>query len=742
MKSVGRKLGWWVPLAAMGALTLLAAQPARTQAKVTYPQWERDSGVIINNPPANFPLTNKYLALWEYYAGSDISRFNIWTNLGDPLNDGDNYITYYKTDTSGNITYECPWGSRLFSSQRPTPCVSDGSGGTTGDDRPLCNVLSLHVADPTNTANNGFTDFLFPEDGSAVFAPPRVDLADGQGYFAPYRFTSGSNIALEVTQKTEFARDMMRIEVSIKNNGGSTATVGARLLLDPFVDNWVSGNFNAQPTKSVYLPNTLQRITYETEFRGAQIPGQWQMFDDDTGQQPNYIAKGYLANGQTSAPGQILPVGQYGATTPSRVIFGNTLDMYPYVLAKTNPWYWTTRTDFELRIADIGLLIYWDPISIPAGQSRSFVTYGGVGVAEHGMSDAYVITHQGKPDPNSAGSQGFIGAIQTPFALPLVSGAADVDSTGAPLTYNIDAYLQNESIFQVTGATANIPVLPDALQFVMPGVTNPQQLLLANASPVGRNSDESHGVWKVQATGVSAGLVPIDVIFTNGGFRDSAQVRRMINVPQGNLYQFDDNWRMVTFPFTFAGLNNDPAVALGFPAGTPFQIVRYNPESTAANPYEVVTAIQPGESYWVRMLGTGTTFTRLQNATPIKSGVTDPSGTAPAYSTALARGWNQVGDPSPYAVAVRDLKLFTVGQTTTGGSGNGTGLPPLITYDQAVTQGWIRPTLYAYDRKTNAYVPLGRDAVIQPGQGVWIYATGNRSLYWPSPIGPKLSITP
>jgi len=55
---------------------------------------------------------------------------------------------------------------------------------------------------------------------------------------------------------------------------------------------------------------------------------------------------------------------------------------------------------------------------------------------------------------------------------------------------------------------------------------------------------------------------------------------------------------MVTFPFSYSNLQDDPSVVLGLAPGS-FQIVRFNPEIGA---YEQVTEIKPGEGYWVRLL--------------------------------------------------------------------------------------------------------------------------------------------
>jgi hypothetical protein len=676
-----RHLGQVAAAAVALGFASLAAIPARAQT-TTFPAWMNDS----------VSLSNSYITLWEYWRNAQVTRFNLWTQTGDPLNTGDDFFYIYRTDANGNITLQCPWGSRLFSAERPTFCVTAANGTTTGDDRPIANMLTLRVEDSASTT--GFTNYLFPEDGSANFAPPVITLPEFQGFFAPYTVPanapSGSGVDLEVNQKVQFARDLIRYEVVIQNNGGSARRVGARLLLAPYVDDW-------GPTRSVFLPETRERILFEKEYRNAFVPNEWEIYDDDEGPDPNFIGKGILRGN--------------GATAPSRVIFGNLLDMWPVVIANAQTTYdWVVRPDFELRIADIGLLIYWDPISIPAGQTRSFVTYAGVGVANHGMSDAYQAT-QGSVNTSQQEAQGFIGAVQAPFALPLINGDADT------IEHTVTAYIQNVFAFSMPNTFAYMQ-LPDGLRFGDSDPDQSQRIVIGGLGAVGTGLDEGSGSWSVQATGIEAGLLPIQMSYGNG-YEDSARTTRMVNVPQGRLYQFGDDWRMITFPFTYNALQNDPTAVFGLPAGS-FQIVQYNPVS---NQYEQVNQLRPGESYWVRMLGLGETFVRAAGANPIKLGTRD------AFTTQVKRGWNQVGNPSPYVVRVRDLRFLSPG-----------GI--IVSYDQAVSSGYIRPAFYEYNRKTGQYVQLGKEALINPGRGIWLYATSERNIVWPPPQGPKLSITP
>ena len=366
-------------------------------------------------------------------------------------------------------------------------------------------------------------------------------------------------------------------------------------------------------------------------------------------------------------------------------------------------------------------MIYWKPVNIPPGGTYSFITFAGMGVADHAMSDAYQLT-QGSVTPAGETQQGFIAAAQTPFALPLIKGDADsvlnADGvTRSPLDYTLTAYVQNEWQFSMASTFAFVQ-LPPGLQFAADNPNQQNRLSTGSLGAVGSGLDEGSANWSIQPTGIEAGMEPINLTYGNA-LQDSAQLTRMINVPQGRLFQFGNDWRMITFPFTYNALANDPATVFGLAPGS-FQVVQYNPQTSQ---YEAVTQLQAGGSYWVRMLGLGNTFVRANGASPIKLSPTD------VFETTVPAGWDQVGNPSPYVVRVADLQFLQPGGTT-------------LTFAQAVAAGYIRSTLYSYNRTTQQYVALNKDSLISPGAGVWMYATAERSIIWPAPQGPKLSITP
>src|SRR4051812_36949531 len=103
MKDPGRIIRGAALMASVLGLSLLAASSAR--AAFTIPPWMDDSGTA----------ENRYLLLWEYFRNGSETKFNLWTNTGDPFNPNDDLFFVPKFDTMGNLTtYQCTWGSAIF----------------------------------------------------------------------------------------------------------------------------------------------------------------------------------------------------------------------------------------------------------------------------------------------------------------------------------------------------------------------------------------------------------------------------------------------------------------------------------------------------------------------------------------------------------------------------------------------------------------------------------------------------
>ncbi|MBM3459709.1 MAG: hypothetical protein FJX77_14400, partial [Armatimonadetes bacterium] len=426
------------------------------------------------------PLENRYLTLWAYEGTDEDSKFSLWTNIGDPLNPGDDQF-FVVDRTVAPPAAAAPWGSRVFCSDR----------GEAAQDRPYGNIVTVRMDDPANPG--AFLDQVFPDDGAAQFAPPRVLLPLSQGYFSPYLFDSGN---IKITQKLTLIRDLLRVEYEIVNQGGTARRVGIRLLQNPYFDNL-----------SVFVPSTRQRIFKEVDFgiatgTGANpprrpdfptIPPEMQVFSQDDALNPAFNVKCVF-----TGP---------GITSPTRVAIVDALKVYP----TDGQWDYSVAFGQELRISDIGFLIYWDPVLVPAGQRRSFVNYVGMAAATQAVSNAFLLG-QNLADNNE--TQGYVAAVQTPEATPLVNGNADVqvaaDPAGTPIPITVDAYMH--SLYHRAGISSAFAFLdiPDGLQFI---TTAPDQSLrqdigaLEPVSAFGGGVDERQVQWTLQANGIEAGLL-------------------------------------------------------------------------------------------------------------------------------------------------------------------------------------------------------------------------------------------
>src|SRR5687767_3026203 len=102
-------------ITALAGLTLLGtalfgAQAARAQIG-TLPGWMNDS----------LQLQNQYLTLWQYFRNADTTRFNLWTNIGNPESTLDDQ--FFVTNAMGALV--SPWGGyRIVSGFRP---INDNS---------------------------------------------------------------------------------------------------------------------------------------------------------------------------------------------------------------------------------------------------------------------------------------------------------------------------------------------------------------------------------------------------------------------------------------------------------------------------------------------------------------------------------------------------------------------------------------------------------------------------------------
>src|SRR5947209_6902517 len=246
--------GWLAALALAGvALGIMCPASAQAPALPVPPQWMQDAGFYFGDPAHIITpfLTNRYLWLWEYFRGGDETKIEVWRSDAQ-----------YIFNAAGNA-YAAPWGF---------PKIISGLNGDLAA-RPFGNHVLLHIDDPTATATGGFVNVEYPGTGQnrliCIYGTPTNQsgvvciFPNANGTFAPYQLTGGTGAGaynLLVDQYVSFARDLMRVEIRVTNQGGSTRRVGLKELLDPDVDREGGDVF--------FLPQNRNRIlTYVNNSR-------------------------------------------------------------------------------------------------------------------------------------------------------------------------------------------------------------------------------------------------------------------------------------------------------------------------------------------------------------------------------------------------------------------------------------------------------------------------------------------
>ncbi len=200
---------------------------------------------------------------------------------------------------------------------------------------------------------------------------------------------------VEVTQKLSLARstttglmDTARIEYQVHNTDNEAHLVGLRLMLDTMLGENDGAPFRVDD----------QAILTDTVFYSHNMPEFWQAFDS-------------LSNPQVMAQGTLR---QSGITTPDRVYFTNwgslADDLWNFDFQPGRDF--TRRGEFEL---DSAMAMFWDPIPLQPGTTRTFVTHyglGGVTIAPGDLSLGVTSPAQIIADPDHRQSFPIIAYIQ------------------------------------------------------------------------------------------------------------------------------------------------------------------------------------------------------------------------------------------------------------------------------------------------------------------------------------------
>lgn len=501
----------------------------------------------------------------------------------------------------------------------------------------------------------GTEDFVFnarplTSSTGVVSATMPVDVSASNGLGGG----AGQTTDLLFRQSLTLARHALEIRYEITNVSTVTHRVGLRIMIDTYL--------GVNDGAGFLLP-VVGRITNEKEYLSPDVPKEW--IATDNFNSPTVVSQGILQGSE--------------ATPPDRIVFAN------WQVINGQTFDYTVDPTRDL-ITDSAVALYWNVQSLPPGQTRTVVTYYGLGYASAEFTPPFVL------------------ATDSPFTLKYQK----VDDPATPATeanlspdpFTINAHLFNRGPRQIGGATVSLQ-LPEGLTLA---ANESQVKSLGNIEPLAEGSAS----WKVRATGSVAGSITYTV--TGGGIAAPAKsVSRSINVPHLPFgFSLQPETRMISFPFSFT--NPDPVQALGIEASE-FQLARWDPVRQEYDFYPTslsATQLKPGFAYWVQAAAVKPVSLQGADVLDVQE-----------YAVELREGWNQIGNPFPIGMYLGSMKVLVNNQR--------------IDWDTAIKKGYLRGTLFRWDPVRREYrYYYNEDYVLQPMDGFWLRAQQDILLVMPA----------
>lgn len=494
--------------------------------------------------------------------------------------------------------------------------------------------------------------------GGWELQPYASDKATGNyvGLTGPYINSlwriSASNITVRF--RMVLIRDQVRFEVVLQNEDTNAHSVGLRHCAD------ITTNSITDTITYPYIPGR-GIVMAETDLVGTQIPEYFEMFDNVDS--PKVAIRNTL--------------NMEDATPPDRVAIGL------WQTLQANDWDYTPIPD--RAVADYGWALWWEPVLLNPGESRTIVTYFGMAAASSSWtSKSGTVGSVPRQDP-------FCVAVQGPRTLRLnYDSSMPADAMLLANPFKIKAYVYN----LYTGDTT--------LRNVQAHLTLPAGLELVNGTPtqeIASIPPESEALpveWEVRATGEVTGELEYMVSVSGSSGLQKTVVRKIV-VPSTGVTQFKAGWQMISAPFKFVDSRIEGA--LNLPSDT-FNAFYWDSQQQE---YKPVTTIAPGKGFW---LNSAIERPRVS----VSSGAAPLAGTE-SYTINLYAGWNQFGNPYVYHIPWGRVKVLGVAQDG------------LLTVEEAAARNLIRKTIYWWDTDAGEY-KLSSDPFtnLMPWCGYWIKA--------------------
>ncbi len=639
------------------------------------PAWCQDD---IGPPPDVISLQNAYIGVsvgragkWKiplpYHEleadGQPVGgRFQIYTTGGDPTNiQDDNQMLNFG------------------------PQIGGGPGDKWGAFQLMVDGMTASTSGATTSSESAWATFDRGGTGAIL-----GDLKDGAWSIYPYTPTNQPNVIVGVwypkikdgtgittgdgtigafpikcEMEVRLLRDTVRYKWKITNQDTREHLIGLRCYADVMPNPVDDGTGDLR--NIVSIPG-YPLIENESVLFGKDIPSILEMFNSQV--DPSISIRFTLRN-QGATPPDAVGVDDWWAVADPfwSYWFGNTVGSDPMTT-----WNYTPIPNHI--ITDLGYGAFWKPRRVPAGVTATYISYMGLGCA---TSDFV--------KPNIDAPQ-YVAAAQGPRALKYGN-----DVTGAttlfPSPFTIHAWMMDtEKFIDLQNASFSL-VLPTGLIL---DDSEAGKYTKSVAEILAR--DEAHISWKVKLdtanprTGILDYSVSISASPVGG-----TTIRRQINIPATDVQQFSAGWQMISVPFD---LTDSSPGALGL---TNAALWKYN---TYSGLYETVSQIVPGEAYWLNLGSVQSTAMTPGNFAPITWVGTQ------GHHIPLQTGWNLVGNPYVYTFTLGESKFYT----RESGA---------ITYDDAVSRGWINKTLFWWDPVFRQYRwSSDRSVQIKPWQGYWM----------------------
>ncbi|MEN6370894.1 MAG: FlgD immunoglobulin-like domain containing protein [Armatimonadota bacterium] len=463
-------------------------------------------------------------------------------------------------------------------------------------------------------------------------------------------YVSQSNITARF--RMALIRDQVRLEVVLTNHDTKAHNVGLRHCCD------VTTNGNIDTITHPYVPGNGV-VMAETDYVGSAIPEYVEMYDDITN--PKVAVRNTLT--------------AQDATAPDRAAFGYWLNM------QGNDWDFTAIPD--RAVTDYGWTLWWQPVLLNPGESRTIITYFGMAAATSSWTSG---------TPGSTVKQDpFCVAVQAPRSLSVdYDSSLSSDSMLQSNPFKIKAYVYN----MYTGDTTlkNVQVhldLPEGLELV--SGTSTQEI-----TSIPPETEGLPVTWDVKATGKVTGKLTY-IVTVSGSPGLQKTVEREIVVPSTGTTQIKAGWQMISTPFKFEDSRIEEALNL---ADDTYNAFAWNPQ---LKDYETVTNINPGKGFWLKS-------TIDRPVTRVSTSAKPLAGTE-SHSIDLYTGWNQFGNPYIYPIPWGRVRVL------------GTAQDGLLTIEQAVSKNLIRKTFYWWDTYAGEYSMSSDSSTnLNPWQGYWIKA--------------------